>query len=71
MNFLLTDTSSAVAIGLYRSLARLSGGQAIEITEQQLPQALSIVTNSLSPALVDMLDYVMEFHGIAQYMDNI
>ena len=74
MNFLLTDLSSAQTGDLYRSLARVSGGQAVEITEQQFPQAASIITDSLSPALVEMLDFVTEFslklfynyHRIAQ-----
>ncbi|XP_048105322.1 von Willebrand factor A domain-containing protein 7-like isoform X1 [Alosa alosa] len=58
VNFLLTDLSSAEAGDLYRSLAQLSGGQAVGVTEQQLSQALSLVSDSLSPALATLIQVV-------------
>lgn len=37
---------------LYRDLAQASGGQAIEVTKSDLPNATSIITESSSPSLV-------------------
>lgn len=37
---------------LYRDLAQASGGQAIEVTKNELPVAISIVTESSSSSLV-------------------
>ncbi|XP_062391097.1 von Willebrand factor A domain-containing protein 7-like [Sardina pilchardus] len=60
VNFLLTDLSSAETGDLYRVLARLSGGQAVEVTQQQLPQALSLVTDALSPTLATLIQVVRD-----------
>ncbi|KAM3601821.1 uncharacterized protein V6R79_019411 [Siganus canaliculatus] len=40
---------------LYRDLARVSGGLAIEITTNELPDAVSIITESTSSSLVTLL----------------
>ncbi|TMS13764.1 von Willebrand factor A domain-containing protein 7 [Larimichthys crocea] len=40
---------------LYRDLAQASGGQAIEVTKNELPVAISIVTESSSSSLVTLL----------------
>ncbi|XP_073335819.1 LOW QUALITY PROTEIN: von Willebrand factor A domain-containing protein 7-like [Pagrus major] len=40
---------------LYRDLAQTSGGQSIEVTKRELPEAVSIVTESSSSSLVTLL----------------
>ncbi|XP_051258150.1 von Willebrand factor A domain-containing protein 7 [Dicentrarchus labrax] len=40
---------------LYRDLAQASGGQAIEVTKNELPTAVSIITDSSSSSLVTLL----------------
>ncbi|XP_063064082.1 von Willebrand factor A domain-containing protein 7-like [Engraulis encrasicolus] len=61
VNFLLTNLSSDVASAdLYRSLARTSGGQAIEITEKEFSQAVTVVTDSLTSARATLLQVVRD-----------
>lgn len=66
VNFMITDTSSVNSrkrrapsnriaeadAQLYRDLAQASGGQAIEITKSQLPQATAIIKDSSNASLV-------------------
>ncbi|KAM8740973.1 von Willebrand factor A domain-containing protein 7-like [Acanthopagrus schlegelii] len=40
---------------LYRDLAQTSGGQSIEVTKSELPEAVSIITESSSSSLVTLL----------------
>ncbi|XP_030294299.1 von Willebrand factor A domain-containing protein 7-like [Sparus aurata] len=40
---------------LYRDLAQTSGGQTIEVTKSELPEAISIITESSSSSLVTLL----------------
>ncbi|KAL2086877.1 hypothetical protein ACEWY4_017936 [Coilia grayii] len=58
VNFLLTNLSSVQSGDLYRTLARVSGGQAIEITEQEFNQTLTIVTDALKSAQATLLQVV-------------
>ena len=37
---------------LYRDLARASGGQSIEVTKSELPQATSVIEDSSASAVV-------------------
>ena len=39
-------------VQLYRDLAQASGGQTIEVTKTELPEAVSIITESSSSSLV-------------------
>lgn len=39
-------------VQLYRDLAQTSGGQTIEVTKSELPEAVSIITESSSSSLV-------------------
>lgn len=68
VNFFITDTVmvnrrtrrqsrrlSASDAQLYRELAQTSGGQAIEVTKNELPTAVSLITESTSPSLVTLL----------------
>lgn len=43
---------SASELQLYRDLAQTSGGQSIEVTKSELPEAVSIITESSSSSLV-------------------
>ncbi|XP_006808726.1 von Willebrand factor A domain-containing protein 7-like [Neolamprologus brichardi] len=69
VNFMITDTSSVNSrkrrapsnriaeadAQLYRDLAQASGGQAIEITKSELPQATAIIKESSNASLVTLL----------------
>ena len=39
-------------VQLYRDLAQASGGQTIEVTKTELPEAVTIITESSSSSLV-------------------
>ncbi|KAJ3588631.1 hypothetical protein NHX12_009485 [Muraenolepis orangiensis] len=65
VNFMLTGTSEAnnmprgrmLSTGtlVYRELAQTSGGQAIEVTKSELPEATRIITDSTAASLVTLL----------------
>ncbi|XP_030643655.1 von Willebrand factor A domain-containing protein 7-like [Chanos chanos] len=60
VNFLLTNARSTrrplsnPLNQIYQDLAQASGGQAIEVTKDTLPQATSIIEDTSSPALVTL-----------------
>ncbi|XP_062377693.1 von Willebrand factor A domain-containing protein 7-like [Sardina pilchardus] len=62
VNFFLTTVgrSSQRSNELYQSLTEASGGQAIVITEEQFPGAVTIISNSIRPALATILQAVRD-----------
>ena len=44
--------SASSYVQLYRDLAQTSGGQTIEVTKTELPEAVTIITESSSSSLV-------------------
>ncbi|XP_076149997.1 von Willebrand factor A domain-containing protein 7-like [Alosa pseudoharengus] len=62
VNFFLTNVgrSGQRSNELYQSLTEASGGQAIVITEEQFPQAVTIITDSIRPALVTISQTVRD-----------
>lgn len=66
VNFMITDSAvlnrhnrfqrhkriAESDMALYRDLAQASGGQALEVTKSELPEATSIITETTSSSLV-------------------
>lgn len=57
--------SSRSTTQLYQELAQASGGQAIQVTKADLPQATSIIEDTTSSALVMSQDIAGGFSNIA------